>query len=293
MKQRFGFLSLAILFSCLMALSSCSKDYFAIMAVTGATPLALAEKVPEDINLKVDGLTKRDYEFSGLALRALATTRIRTREVAPDGEFLGCYIYNGIPLYNILEGIAPKEDKTAVFDKPLDLVVTFISASGEKAHFGYGELTMADDTVPVTLAFHRKELLPHKNPEKYTKNKFKGNITGLKLICPAEPDTARYLDNVTRITLTRVKTPDTLLPGLQKGKKCSSDTLKCVPGDAAVDAVFAGVMNDRTDRWVRVGHGQGYKGIGKAEGYRLDSFLKKNFPDLSDRDFFIFVAGPH
>ena len=43
-----------------------------IMAVTGATPKALAEQAPSGIRLLVNGQVKQDYLFSGDTLNALA-----------------------------------------------------------------------------------------------------------------------------------------------------------------------------------------------------------------------------
>ena len=130
-----------------------NKNYYdMINAVSGATPLAVAREVPENISLTVDGLVKQTYNFSASALNGFAATRIRTREFSPQGEFLGAYAYIGIPVFNILEGIAPQKPKTAVFNQPLDILVTFTSADGKSVAFTFNELIMADDSLPVTLA---------------------------------------------------------------------------------------------------------------------------------------------
>ncbi len=268
------------------------KDYVSIMAVTGATPLALKESAPSDFSFKVEGLVKKTYEFDSDAINAFASTRIRTREVSPDGKFLGTYIYTGVPVYNILEGIAPQKPKTYPFDRPLDMVVTFISKDGNRTHFSYGEITMVDDRHQLTLAYDRKELKPHeeKKDKPYDKNVFRGNIKGLKLISPRDADTARYLDNVVSIKLEVLETPDALLPKMKKVKNPVIKSIKCIKGKSVKTASFAGVKKQAAENWIRTGHGRGYKGISTATGYNLRDFLKKNFPGCNKNNYFMFIA---
>lgn len=262
-------------------------------AFSGATPPALERDVPDNLQFQVTGDVKQIYTFNSRALRLLAKTRVRTREVSPEGEILGAYIYSGIPLLYILEGVAPQKEKNAAFDRPLDMMVTVHTASGKTARFSYGELTMTDDRHPVILAFHREPLNPSKNPETYTRNKFTENLRGLRLVCPREPDTARYLDDVVRLTLDLPPTPDHNLPVMQKGEKCTSTRILCLRADGtSADAVYDNVEPLEIDGWFRIGHGRGIKGksLNQASGYALRSFLKANFPGCGPGDFFMFVA---
>lgn len=157
--------------------AGCKKNYLDIMAVTGATPLALSESILPDVELKFDGMVKRNYVFSSDSLRALASTRVRVQEISPEGKFLGTYAYTGIPLSNLLEGIAPspldrKESskidrlKSSLNEKmsgakedkrfhPTDILVTFHSRDGRTSYFSYAELVFTDDRNPVLLAYHR------------------------------------------------------------------------------------------------------------------------------------------
>jgi hypothetical protein len=279
-----------MLLSCFALFTGCGNDINGIMTVTGATPLAVQESAPGDVSLRITGMVKKEYDLSSRVLNRFATARIRTREVNTAGEYDGAYVYTGIPLYNILEGVTPQKPKTAAFDRPLDMVVTLHSRSGKKAHFSYGELVMTDDRHPFTLAFHRREVLPGKNPEKYTKNKFKDNVKGLRLICPRDPDTSRYLDDVTEMTFSLLASPDSTLPAMQKGIKCTSAGITLVTGNKSKPATFTDVSRQKTTAWVRIGHGQGYKGISSVEGYSLRSFLKKNFSKCGPDNFFLFVA---
>ena len=119
---------LCIVLTSIALFPGCRQKITEIMTVTGATPLALQESVPSGFSLKISGMVKKEYDLSSYTLNKFATARIRTREVSPVGEFEGAYVYTGIPLYNILEGVTPKKPKTAAFDRPLDMVVTFYSA---------------------------------------------------------------------------------------------------------------------------------------------------------------------
>ncbi len=268
------------------------KNQMEIMAVTGATPLAVKQDVKSGTTLEVSGLTKRLYKFGADALNAFAPTYIRTREVAPDGKFMGTYRYSGIPVLHILEGVAPKKAENAAFDRPLDMIVTFESAGGERVHFSYGELSMTDDSDPVILAFDRSEVLPSepKKDEPYKWNAHRENVKGLRLVCPAEPDTARYLDDVKRIILREAEFDNSLLPVMRKGEKCISTGLSVVDKGKQRPVKLDGVERTVIKGWVRTGHGKGYKGISDAEGYSLASLLKKNFPGCGPKNFFLFVA---
>ncbi len=266
------------------------KNYPEIMAVTGATPLALAEQAPEGISITLKGMVKQEYHITGSALRALATTRVRTKEISPRGKYLGAYVYTGIPLYHLLEGIAPKKPEAICFQRPVDLLVTFTSLSGKEASFSYGELIMTDDRHPVSLAFHRKPLLPSKDPEIYSKNLFPENVGGLRLICPRDPDTSRYLDQVVSITFGVHEAPDHLLPPWKEKYRCTGDSLSCVVNGDVWPASFDGLEQQEVRDWIRVGHGHGFMGVSSARGYPLRSFLRKNFPGCGSGQDFIFVS---
>ncbi|HOP62323.1 MAG TPA: hypothetical protein PK358_00690 [Spirochaetota bacterium] len=269
------------------------KNYYEIMAVTGATPVAVKQDLNKDITLEVSGNTKRIYKFDEKSLNAFASVYLRTLEMTSEGKFEGTYRYSGIPVLNILEGIAPEKPEGAPFNRPLDMVVTFISSSGKQSHFSYGELTMTDDSYPVILAYSRNELAPSENPQKkpYTLNIHKGDVKGLRLVCPGDKDTARYLDDVTKIVLREIDVDNSGLPEMRKGFKCSSDSLKGVYKNKISTLVLKGTEPVAVTNWLRTGHGQGYKGLAStANGFSLRSVLRKNFPGAGEKHFFLFVA---
>ena len=266
------------------------RDYMEIMAVTGATPVALNKRVPSEISLRLTGLVKQEYVLSGDALNALSTARIRTREVSPDGKATGTYAYIGVPVINILEGIAPSKFKEGEFERPLDFIITFNSRSGNSVSFSYGEIIFVDDSLPVTLAFDRKEIRATKDPEKYDKNIYKENIKGLRLISPRDNDTSRYLDDIVSIAFRKPEVIYDKLPAVKKGAECVSNSILCIDGDYITAAGFTGVEIIKRKNWFRTGHGRGFKGISNAEGYSLRLFLKKNFPGCSAKDYFLVTA---
>ena len=269
-----------------------NKNYYdMINAVSGATPLAIARDTPGGISLTIDGLVKKEYKFNASALNGFAATRIRTKEFTSDGKFLGAYAYIGIPVFNILEGIAPEKKPDALFNQPLDILIKFISASGDSVGFTFNEIIMADDCLPVTLAYYREPLKPTADnvKDKYDKNIMSEPLTGLRLIAPAEPDVTRYLDNVVKITYTTLPVPDNLLPVRKKGK-CASSAITCIDGENTYRATFENVPRMKKNNWALIGHGHGYEKNVKVEGFELRSFLTANFNDISPDDFFLFVA---
>ena len=281
----------------LFAFYNSRKNYAKIIAVTGATPLAFKVDVKPGVSLEVSGGTEKVYKFNSSALNSFASTYLRTKEVDAEGKFQGTYRYTGIPVINILEGVAPKKPEGAPFDRPLDMLVTFISSDGKQSHFSYGEITMTDDANPVMLAYSRNELLPHKEKKDkpYTLNIHKGDVKGLRLICPAEADTARYLDDVVKIVLREIDVDNSILPAMRKGADCKEDIkdvdfIRIVDKGRVSALSLSGVDRASVKNRVRTGHGQGYKGISGAQGYDLISLLKKNFPGAGKDDYFLFVA---
>ncbi|MBN2419257.1 MAG: hypothetical protein JXL81_07720 [Deltaproteobacteria bacterium] len=270
-----------------------NKNYYdMINAVSGATPLAIDRDTPEGVSLNIDGLVKQEYQFNASALNGFASTRIRTKEFSPDGEYLGAYAYAGIPVFNILEGIAPEKRPDAVFNQPLDILIKFISASGESVGFTFNEIIMADDSLPVTLAYYREPVKPTADSVKdtYDKNIMTEPLKGLRLIAPAEPDITRYLDNVVKITYATLPAPDDLLPARTKGPRCASSKVTCIDERNTYQATFENVPRIKIDDWVLIGHGHGYEENVKAEGFALRPFLKENFKGITPDDYFLFVA---
>lgn len=287
----FTVLIVCVIIAAWFIMGSCShrdnRDVF-----NGATPTALERDVPDGLSLTIDGKVKQTYHLDSRSFRLLAKTRIRTGEITPEGEIMGAYIYTGVPVTYIMEGVAELKTKEDAFDRPLDMVVVFTSLDGKTARFSYGELMMNTDSLPVTLAFHREPLKPSKRPDSYLKNKYKENIVGLHLICPREHDTSRFLDNVTRITFVQPKAPDDLLPKTQKNISCESSLFNCVLGGNLKPPSFEAVPFITISNWFRIGHGMGIKGdrLSSARGYHLQVFLKYNFPECSPEDFFLFVG---
>lgn len=287
-----GFIVAAVLTAAVSTKLQAGRNHLAIMAVTGATPLALKEEVGRGFSLEVSGDTERVYRFGPGALNAFASVHRRTLEVSPTGEFEGSYRYTGVPVHHILEGIVPRKAAGAAFDRPLDMIVVFSTEDGERRHFSYGELTMTDDSEAVMLAYARSELLPTKLPadQTYPWNRHRDPLSGLRLVCPGEPDTGRYLDDVVKIELREPLVDVAGLPALQRGERCVADSIMVVAGGDARPLSVAGVATATVEGWVRTGHGRGFKGISTATGYDLRALLSANFPGADPSHFFLFVA---
>jgi hypothetical protein len=263
-------------------------NYYEAVTVTGATPLALYSAVPGPFKIEVSGEVKKIYSFTSSALRAFATTRVRIKEVDPKGAFVGNFIYLGIPVFNILEGIAPAYAEGS--DNPLDFLVTFESEAGERVHFPWAERLMAGDSLPVLLAYSRLPMVPPKEREKPDFSAPGEMLSGFRLVAPGEPDTSRYLDNVVRILFNQVRMPPGLFPERRKGMKCESDQIMCIENGVMREPNWDGLTRITAKDWVRVGHGRGFLGQETVSGYPLREFLRQNFKRFNPEDYFMFVA---
>lgn len=263
-------------------------NYYEAVTVTGATPLALHSQVPGDFHIDVKGLVKRDYAFGSGALRAFATTRIRTKEISPACQFEGIYVYLAIPVYNLLEGVAPACEADS--DNPLDFLVTFESVNGKDVHFPWAELMMAGDDLPVALAYSRVPVVGSSERQKEGYSPPAEMLSGFRLIAPRDFDTARYLDDVIRVRLRQVRIPAALIPKRQKGLKCVAKHLTCMAGERVWRAQIHGLRRESVESWVRVGHGRGFLGQEAIKGYPLRDILLKNFDTFSPEDYFMLVA---
>jgi len=260
--------------------------------VSSATCPAIQEVIPSGLSIRIFGKVKNEYNLNSKYLSKLSTIRIRTREVSSKGKILGAYIYHGIPLYFLMDGIAPHKNGNDLFDRPLDIMVTFISKSGETSNFSYGELTMCDDGNPVTLAFQRSQLLPSKNFKTYKKNKHLKPLNGFRLICPGDLYDNRYIDNVVSIKFSLLPTSNNLLPKLSKGRNCMSNKLFCIKDKKRIESSIKNVPTKTISNWFRIGHGRGIKSkkLDTVKGYDLRSWLSKNFGSGKPDDFFMFVG---
>lgn len=267
-------------------------DY--IDAFTGATPKALAAKVPGGISVKVTAFEGREYHFNSSSFRLLAKTRLRTREYKRDGTIIGSYSYEGVPLRVILEGVDPDKSVNAPFDRPTDIVVRVKSADGGVSCFSYGELTMATDSDPVILAYKRNEVLPDKEPEKYKGNKRKEEIENVALICPGDEDVSRYLEEVQEIEFIAPDTGRMAVPVMRKGMDYVSKTVVFAEKDRSVEVGADSLrIKEQSFAWFRIGHGRGIKRreLINVSGSRLSSVLRKYYPDLKKEDFILVTGG--
>ncbi len=265
---------------------------------SSATPVAVHQKVPADCRLLVSGQVVQNWDMRAKDFEALARTRLRCIESDVTGRIDGAYIYQGIPVLHILEGVAPTIKPEDIFDRPLDMVVSARNDQGRSSWFSYGELTMCDDSDPVLLAFSRQELLPSKNPEKYTKNTWHGPHSGLRLIAARDWDNSRYLDAVNEIRLRRPDWPTP--PGTPTMKVPGKGT--AIPDQVIVanadQVVWQGrpdsldLTVQKVDNWRRIGHGQGLKSKTPEQlaGYLFSDFMKKLCPDMNRDDAVLVVA---
>mgnify|MGYP000228345866 CR=1 FL=1 len=263
-----------------------------IDAFSGATPSALHYPPPDGLEILVDGQVQRTWKVTSRSLRLLAPVRVRTREVTPDGRIMGSYAYTGVPVMHILAGVDPRPLSIDPDDRPLDMLVVFASRDGKCSVFTYGELVLADDALPVTLAWKREPVLPERNADTYKGNRITSELSGMRLVCPRETDTARYLDDVVRITLEVPAVPRDRLPPVRKHSVCRSEEIICIEGKDSWIAVPDDFPRKTWPAWFRIGHGMGIRSArtARADGVALNQILKKWFPQCGADDFFL-VSG--
>lgn len=270
------------------------KDRRPADAVSQATPLATQQPIPEKLYLFMGGRAVQPYRYPAAKMAPFPTARVRHPEIAPNGDILGTYIYSGIPIYYFLDRTTPLKLETDAFDRPLDMMVVFAAPNGIKSYFSYGELTMASDAMAVMVAYYREPLLPTSDPAAYKKNTLPEEFTSLRVLCPKDKDNTRNIYNVLDCTLEQPAFPDELLPKVQKGTQCkaATDKITCIADGKTTVASFDKIPLIKTDRWVRIGHGQGIKNDKpvSATGFGLRSFLQTNFPGSTSDDFFLFVG---
>lgn len=263
-----------------------------IDAFSGATPSALYYPPPDGLKLLVEGRLERPWKVTSRSLRLLAPVRVRTREVTPDGRIMGSYAYTGVPVMYILAGVDPRPLSIDPDDRPLDMLVMFASRDGKRSVFTYGELVLADDALPVTLAWKREPVLPERNADNYKGNRITHELSGMRLVCPRETDTARYLDDVVRIRLEVPVFAREILPPVRKHSVCRSDEITCIDGEGSWPAMLNHFPRKTWPDWFRIGHGMGIHSqqTAVAEGTALAPLLQNWFPQSSSDDFFL-VSG--
>jgi hypothetical protein len=261
-------------------------------ALSGATALIKAPDFPKNLTLTISGEVKQIYQLDAKQLATLPRMRIRTKEFTPTNEILGAYIYYAVPVQLLLEMVAPQKTSGAKFDRPLDMLVIFHSKEGKCSLFSYGELTLCSDKNPVSLAYYREGILPSKEAPDYNKNRFKNNIQGLKLICPGDKYTSRYLNQVISMKLvTPAKVRSQHLLIAQKGENDRYQVLSV--DEERINSIKLNSFPLKTIKnRFRIGHGRGIKGItSSAQGYPIKNILIKYFPHINKEDFFLFLAA--
>ena len=142
--------------------------------------------------------------------------------------------------------------------------MTFESKNGKRVRFCWGELMLAGDAWPVTLAYSRVPVIPPVEKEKPGFKAPKEMLSGFRLIAPRDPDTGRYLEDVVRVTYGQVRLPVGLLPERKKRMKCESRDLVCV---RKTTALGIGMGGPRTGDDSKLATGVSRKGLhGSRDG---------------------------
>ena len=269
------------------------KDYYDYLTMSGATPLAVARQVPSDFHLEIERagqesipLFRKRPQRPGHNAHPQPGKSLRTANTwVPIFTWASRYLTSW-------RGSPPKSRTIIPLTSRWTLLWLSIPNPGETVYFSFNELIMTGDCYPPTLAFSRKPVRPTNETvqETYAGNRLAEALTGFRLICPKEPDTARYLDNVVRISYKGIPLQDADLPPRRKKTKCHSGTIGCIDGNKHEPGLFEEATPKTRDRWIRIGHGHGFDDIAAARGYDLRTFIEANFSGISPDDFFLFVA---
>lgn len=261
---------------------------FIIFFLIFGLQLAFAEKNTPNI-LKITGEVEKEYKFTLNDIKNLDTTNCRSTEVNEKGEYLGSYEYKGVLLRHILDKIKVIKSENAPFDRELDMVITVKDKNGNLSQFSYGELTMRKDIFPVLIAFERTPIMPGKS-KTYSKNLKNGIKDQLLLVCPEDEKNSRYLESISEINIHSIKTPDNILPKMQRRLKCEASCVTLVDNEHTKTINFKNISEIGINNWVRVGHGKGYKNIKNVKGLPLIEVLGNN-TDLSKGKFYVLCVG--
>lgn len=201
-----------------------------------------------------------------VALASLPVRETAVKEVALAGdkaEFKGAYFFSGYSLYDILKA-KPVKKVNADFSPEVDLYVVVENAKGEKAVFSWGEIYYARDNFRALI---------YKTARSVTAPK-KGKDWPLpetsRLVCAGDLYNTRFLSDPVKIT---VKSAAGAFPGEKHAAAFAPEFTLTAGGKSVVVKDLAKLAAKRGYLDAGYGHGTGFKGIKRPDGYLLKDIL--------------------
>ncbi|HBE88445.1 MAG TPA: hypothetical protein DDW67_04810 [Elusimicrobia bacterium] len=195
-------------------------------------------------------------DLAGLPLRQAAV-----REVAwEDGKavFKGAHFYSGYSLYDILKG-RPVKKAREYFRPETDLFVTVENAAGEKAVFSWGEIFYAADGFGALIAASARSVTA---PKRRT-DKDWPLPQGPRLVATKDLYNCRFIAAPSKITVRSLPGD---FPG-EKHKHVYAPAFSVTHAGGTFEVKGAGKAGIRTYEAAGYGHGTGFKGMKKVEGF--------------------------
>ncbi|MBN2056523.1 hypothetical protein JW905_16480 [bacterium] len=128
---------------------------------------ALAERL-DDLRLekgvvRVQGAVAKPGSYSLRRLAAMPSVTFRYKEYEA-GEYVGTYVYSGVPLRLLVQAAEPLKPADDKFPRLLDMVIKVRDAGGRSVYVSYGELETAMVENRVIVALRAAYRIPTHHP---------------------------------------------------------------------------------------------------------------------------------
>ncbi|HOI41910.1 MAG TPA: hypothetical protein PK523_03110 [Elusimicrobiales bacterium] len=203
-------------------------------------------------------------DLTGLPLRQAAV-----REVAwEDGEavFKGAHFYSGYSLYDILRA-RPVRKARDDFRPETDLFVTVENAAGDKAVFSWGEIYYAADGFGALIAASARSVTA---PKRKTEKDWP-LPPGPRLVAPRDLYNCRFIAAPSKITVRSLAGD---FPG-EKHEPVYAPAFSVTSAGGTFEVKGPGKAGVRTYEAAGYGHGTGFKGMKKVEGFLFKDVLAR------------------
>jgi hypothetical protein len=201
-------------------------------------------------------------ELAALPVREAAVKELGWEEGKP--VFKGAYLFSGYSLYDILNA-KPVKKARGDFKPETDLFVVVENARGDKAVFSWGEIYYAADGFGALIYKKARSVSPPKRGTDWPLPE------GARLVCADDLYNTRFIADPVKITVRSA-------PGDYPGKKhqaAYAPGFSVVYGENNMFIKEAGKAARRAYVSAGYGHGTGFKGLKKEEGFLFKDVLAR------------------
>jgi hypothetical protein len=227
----------------------------------------------------IGGAVLNPLSLTGEDLSRFASQEARLTELTRAREYNGVFLYQGVPLQNLLRLAAIRKSGEG-FNKDIDLAIVVRNKQGKEVTLSWGEVFYRNPSN-VLVAFAAAPVLPHRDncgkcheQEFYQPvlDKLKRKVGLPKLVLANDFYSDRSLEDITSIEVVDLK----------RGSGKKPDPVPLAGKFAVVDS--AGKTTDvadlagypsRTVDFKNVGDGRGYHGVRRLSGVPLRELLAR------------------